>query len=97
MGQQVAYLKSDYIGVASKICYGKAGDKVEILKVNYDEMTLVKNEETVFHIHKSNLSFETVEAKTDVQIEVKRPAKSNSLKQRPTKTTQQNSSQQTLF
>lgn len=47
------YLAEDYTGAASKIEYGKTGDKVELISVNGD-MSLVMGKE-LFHIKTEKL------------------------------------------
>lgn len=57
--ETIMYLTEDYTGAASKIEYGKKGDKVT--RVSFDNwMSLVKKGDTLFHVRNEKLSPEPV-------------------------------------
>jgi hypothetical protein len=55
------YLREDIIGSASRIIYGRQGDKVQVIRQDYD-MSFVINNGIKFFVRNEKLSKEKIDA-----------------------------------
>jgi hypothetical protein len=62
------YLREDIIGSASRIIYGKQGDKVQVIRQDYD-MSFVSNNGIKFFVRNEKLSQEKINPSTEAPKE----------------------------
>ena len=62
------YLREDIIGASSRIIYGRQGDKVQVMRQDYD-MSVVINNGIKFFVRNEKLSKEKVNASPEAPKE----------------------------
>lgn len=69
-GKKVMYLRKDVIGEASRIEYGKTGDKVTVIDDHEREMILVEGAKERFHVRAEALSDQLIQSERSIPVKI---------------------------